>query len=232
MDVCFAYDHKMVLKDFCLTLAPGKKVALVGASGSGKSSIVHLLGRFYDVTRGEIELDGLSIQAYDLASLRQLIGIASPKTILFQDTVFNNIAFGQPGASEAAVLEAARIAQAHAFIQALPRGYHTVIGGEASKLSSGEVQRIGIARAILSKPAVLILDEATASLDSALERKVQTALDHMMQDKVLLVIAHRLSTIRNADEIVVLDAGEVVARGTHATLQQNSAFYRRLSARA
>lgn len=229
-DVSFVYDRKPVLKHLNLTITPGKKIALVGSSGSGKSTITHLLNRLCDVSQGVIEIDGLPIQDYDLHSLRQLVGIVPQETMLFHDTVFNNIAFGRPQASERAVIEAARIAHAHEFIKSLPQGYQTLIGERGSKLSGGQAQRLGIARAVVGQPAVLILDEATAALDSALAKEVQEALDGIMTQKALLVIAHQLSTIRNADEIVVIDAGQVVEQGTHEALLLQDGLYKRIYA--
>ena len=227
--VSFAYDRKPIVKHLNLTIEPGKKIALVGPSGSGKSTIVNLLGRFYDVTQGVIQIDGRPIQDYDLRSLRQMMGLIPPETILFHDTVFNNIALGRSAASVLSVTEAARIAHAHDFIKALPQGYQTVIGGGASKLSSGQRQQLGIARAVLGKPSILIMDEATAALDSALAKMVQEAIDQLMKDKTLLVVAHRLATIQDADEIFVMDAGEVVEQGTHETLMQRGGLYKSLS---
>ncbi len=227
-EVSFAYERKPVLKYLNLAIAPGRKIALVGSSGSGKSTIIHLLNRLYDATQGTIEIDGLSIQDYDVESLRNFISVVPQETMLFHDTVFNNIAFGRPEASKEVVIEAAKIAHAHDFIKTLPLGYQTVIGGQGTKLSSGQAQRIGIARAVLSKPSVLILDEATSALDRPSESLVQGALDQMMKGKTLLVAAHRLGSIWNADEILVLDAGEVVERGTHETLVQQEGLYKRL----
>jgi ATP-binding cassette, subfamily B, bacterial MsbA len=228
-EVYFSYDHKAVIRHLNLTIEPGKKIALVGPSGSGKSTVISLLNRLYDVTQGVIQIDGLPLQDYDIQSLRKLIGIITQETMLFHDTVFNNIALGRPEASELAVIEAARIAHAHDFIEALPQGYQTVLGAGGSKLSSGQGQQIGIARAVLSKPSVLILDEATSALDSASAKLVQEAVDRLMQDKTLLVTAHRLSTIRNADEIFVIDAGEVIEHGTHESLMQQGGLYKRLT---
>ena len=228
-EVHFAYDSKLFVKHLNLTIVPGKKIALVGPSGGGKSTIINLLSRLYDVTQGVIHIDGLPLQDYDIQSLRKLIGLITQETMLFHDTVFNNIALGRPEASVVAVIEAARVAQAHDFIKALPQGYQTVIGTGGSNLSSGQTQQIGIARAVLSKPSILILDEATSALDSASAKLVQEAVDKLMQGKTLLVVAHRLSTIRNADEIFVIDAGEVVEHGTHEVLMQQAGLYQRLS---
>ncbi len=227
--VSFAYDRKPMIKHLNLTIKPGQKIALVGPSGSGKSTIGNLLSRFYDVTQGVLQIDGRPIQDYDLQALRQLIGFIPSETILFHDTVFNNIALGRPEASELSVVAATRIAHAHDFIKALPQGYQTVIGGGDSKLSSGQRQQLGIARAVLGKPSILIMDEATDALDSALAKMVQEAIDQLMQDKTLLVVAHRLNTIQDADEIFVIEAGEVVEHGTHAILMQQEGLYKKLS---
>ena len=227
-EVSFAYDQKPVVKNLNLTIKSGKKIALVGSSGGGKSTIVNLLSRFYEVTQGVIQIDGVPIQDYDLQSWRQLIGLIPPKTVLFHDTVLNNIALGRRGASASAVMAAARTAHAHDFIKALPQGYQTVIGEGGGKLSSGQEQQLGIARAVLSNPAILIMDEATSALDGASAKLVQEAVDALMQDKTLLVVAHRLSTIRDADEIFVVEAGEVVAHGTHETLMQRAGLYKKL----
>jgi ATP-binding cassette, subfamily B, bacterial MsbA len=228
-EVYFAYDCKPIIKCLNLTITPGKKIALVGPSGSGKSTIMRLLSRLYDVSQGVIQIDGFPLQDYDTQSLQQLMGTITQETFLFQDTVFNNIALGRPEASELAVIEAAQVAHAHGFIKALPKGYQTIIGAGGSKLSGGQEQQLGIARAVLSKPSILILDEATSSLDSASAKLVQEAVDRLMQNKTLLVVAHRLSTIRNADEIFVIDVGEVVEHGTHEVLMQQEGLYKRLN---
>ena len=228
-EVYFAYDHKPIVKRLNLTITQGEKTALVGPSGSGKSTIIHLLSRLYDVNQGVIQIDGLPIQDYDIQSLQQLMGTVTQETLLFQDTVFNNIALGRTEASELAVIEAAQIAHVHDFINTLPQGYQTVIGAGGSKLSSGQQQQLGIARAVLGKPSVLILDEATSSLDSASAKLVQESIDRLMKNKTLLVVAHRLSTIRNADKIFVIDVGEVVEHGTHEVLMQQAGLYKSLS---
>ena len=228
-EVYFAYDRKAIIKHLNLTIAPGTKNALVGPSGSGKSTIISLLSRLYDVTQGVIQIDGLPLQNYDIQSFRKLIGLIPQETTLFHDTVLNNIALGRSAASALDVIEAAQIAYAHDFIRALPQGYQTVIGAGGSRLSSGQRQQLGIARAVLNKPAILILDEATSALDSALARLVQTSVDKLMKDKTLLVVAHRLSTIRNADEIFVINAGEMVEHGTHEVLMQQEGLYKEMS---
>ena len=226
--VQFVYEHQPIIKNLNLTIEARKKIAIVGPSGGGKSTISSLLSRLYDVNQGVIQVDGLPLQAYDIPSLRKLIGIITQETMLFHDTVFNNIALGRPEASIHTVMEAARMAHAHEFIQALPQGYQTVIGIGESKLSSGQRQKIGIARGVLSKPSVLVLDEAMSALDSTSAKLVQASIDRLMQDKTLLVIAHRLSTIRDADEIFVIDAGEVVECGTHEVLMKKGGLYKQL----
>jgi subfamily B ATP-binding cassette protein MsbA len=228
-DVSFTYGPKTIIKHLNLTIQPGKKIAFVGPSGGGKSTIVSLLNRFYDASQGGIEVDGFPIQEYDIHALQQLVGVITQESMLFQDTVYNNIGLGRPKASELAVREAARIAQAHDFIQALPQGYQTIIGAGGNKLSSGQQQQLGIARAVLGKPAILVLDEATSSLDSASAKQVQEAIDKLMEHKTLLVVAHQLNTIQDADEIFVMDGGKVVERGTHATLMQQGGLYQRLT---
>ena len=197
-NVYFGYEKKRVLKNINLTLQKGKSVALVGPSGGGKSTIVDLLARFYDVSQGEITLDGTPLQEYDIHALRKLMGIVTQENILLHDTVYNNIAFGRPESTEQSIIEAAKIANAHDFIMELPQGYQTVIGERGNKLSGGQAQRLSIARAVLGNPPILILDEATSALDSASERLVQDALNEFMQDRTALIIAHRLSTIRHA----------------------------------
>jgi ATP-binding cassette, subfamily B, bacterial MsbA len=227
--VHFSYDRRPIIKDLNLTIEPGKKIALVGPSGSGKSTIISLLSRLYDVTQGIIQIDGLPLQDYNIQSFRKLIGLITQETLLFHDTVFNNIALGRPEASELAVVEAAQVAHAHNFIKAFPQGYQTLIGAGGSKLSSGQKQQIGIARAVLSTPSILILDEATSSLDSTSAKLVQEAIEQLMRNKTLLIVAHRLNTIRHMDEIFVIDDGKVVEHGTHEALMQQAGLYQKLS---
>ncbi|MDN3668688.1 ABC transporter ATP-binding protein [Echinicola jeungdonensis] len=227
--VDFGYDQHLVLKQIDFTLNKGKTIALVGPSGGGKSTIADLLPRFYDPTGGKVELDGLDIRDYKVGDLRKLIGIVTQESILFNDSVFNNIAFGLSDVSEEQVVEAAKIANAHEFIVQLEKGYQTNIGERGSKLSGGQRQRLSIARAVLKNPPILVLDEATSALDSESERLVQEALTHLMSNRTTLVIAHRLSTIQHADEILVIQNGKIAERGTHKALIQQEGLYKKLS---
>jgi len=228
--VFFAYNtDTQVLREVSFDLPKGKTIALVGSSGGGKSTIADLIPRFYDPTAGRILIDGVDLRDCTLASLRGQMGIVTQESILFNDTIFNNIAFGTP-TTEAAVMEAARIANAHDFILAQPDGYQTVIGDRGGKLSGGQRQRISIARAILKNPPILILDEATSALDTESEKLVQEALTRLMANRTTLVIAHRLSTIQHADEILVVNQGRIVERGRHTELLSlDEGFYRKLS---
>ena len=217
-----------VLHDLSFRIPTGKVVALVGASGGGKSTIADLLPRFYDPTEGAITLDGRDLRDYDLRELRSHFGIVSQEAILFNDSIYHNIVFGMPGVKRADVENAARVANAYDFIAASPQGFDTNIGDRGTKLSGGQRQRLTIARAVLRNPDILILDEATSALDSESERLVQEALQRLMQNRTALVIAHRLSTIQNADEILVLDRGRIIERGTHGELLERGGAYRKL----
>lgn len=227
-EVGFRYENTFVLKGVNLVIRKGQKVALVGQSGAGKSTLVDLIPRFYDVTEGEITLDGMSIKELRIKDLRSLIGNVNQEPILFNDTFFNNIAFGKPDASMDEVVLAAKIANAHEFISATPLGYHTNIGDRGGKLSGGQRQRISIARAVLQNPPILILDEATSSLDTESEQLVAEALSNVMKNRTSVVVAHRLSTIINADQICVMQEGQIVERGTHKELIELSGMYRKL----
>ena len=227
-NVWFRYRNDWVLKGINLKIPKGKTVALVGQSGSGKSTLVDLLPRFYDVTEGSIAIDDTDIRQVKLVDLRGLMGNVNQEAILFNDTFFNNIAFGVEGATREQVEEAAKIANAHDFIMASENGYDTNIGDRGGKLSGGQRQRISIARAILKNPPILILDEATSALDTESEHLVQEALENLMRNRTTIVIAHRLSTIKNADEICVMHEGEIVERGCHEDLLKLDGYYKRL----
>lgn len=236
-DVSFAYetapkegqrDRAAVLQDISLVIAKGKSVALVGMSGGGKSTLANLLPRFFDVSSGALLIDGNDVRDLRITDLRALMGIVTQDSILFNDTVANNIAFGSPGTRQADIERAARIANAHEFIERLPSGYQTNIGDGGNRLSGGQKQRLAIARAVLKNPPILILDEATSALDTESERLVQEALIKMMEGRTSVVIAHRLSTIQHCDEICVIDKGRIIERGTHAELYAAGGQYRKL----
>jgi len=229
-DVTFRYNEDNVLKKVNLEIEKGRTVALVGQSGSGKSTFVDLLPRFYDVKEGQIKVDGVDIRDLDITDLRSLMGNVNQEPILFNDSFFNNIAFGVENATEEDVVNAAKVANAHDFIMNTPAGYQTNIGDRGGKLSGGQRQRISIARAVLKNPPIMILDEATSALDTESEKLVQEALDNLMKNRTSIVVAHRLSTIKNADLICVFQDGEIVERGTHDELIAADGIYKKLHA--
>lgn len=227
-NIGFSYGKEPVLKNIDLTVKPGDRIALVGGSGAGKTTLVNLLPRFFDVSEGQLLINGRDIREYTLRSLRMKMGIVTQDTFLFNDTVAANIAYGSPNASHEDIVEAARQAYASEFIDELPHGYDTEIGELGMTLSGGQRQRLAIARAMLNNPEILILDEATSALDTESERMVQQALDQLVAGRTVFAIAHRLSTIMNCDRILVLERGEIVESGTHADLLTQSGIYRRL----
>jgi len=227
-NVSFSYDDAVILQDINLTIEKGRTIALVGSSGAGKSTLADLVPRFHDVTGGELLIDGVNIKDYSLKSVREQMSIVTQEPILFNDTISANIALGKPDATREEIIRAAGIANAHNFIMQKEEGYDTNIGDRGSKLSGGERQRLTIARAVLKNPPILILDEATSSLDTESERLVQDAINKMMEHRTSIVIAHRLSTIRHADEIIVLSKGRIVERGTHDQLIAKQGFYNKL----
>jgi subfamily B ATP-binding cassette protein MsbA len=231
-DVTFHYESQSVpaLNDINLNIRAGEMVALVGSSGSGKTTLVNLIPRFYEPTAGRILIDGIDIQSYTLRSIRSQIGMVSQDVVLFDDSVRNNISFGREDATDEEIIQAARLAYAHEFVERLPEGYQTVVGEKGVKLSGGERQRLAIARAILRDPPLLILDEATSALDTESERVVQLALVNLMRGRTTVVIAHRLSTIQQADRIMVLARGSIVEVGTHDELLRRGGQYQRLHA--
>ncbi|CAI9682671.1 ABC transporter ATP-binding protein [Elizabethkingia anophelis] len=228
-NVGFYYNKEnLILKNFNLSIPKGSTVALVGQSGSGKTTIANLLARFYDVTEGAITVDGNNIKDLKLKEYRAILGMVTQESVLFNDTIYNNIAMGKENATREEIIEAAKIANAHQFIESLPDGYETNIGDDGNKLSGGQKQRVSIARAVLKNPPIMILDEATSALDTESERFVQDALEKMMENRTSLVIAHRLSTIQKADWIVVMERGVIVEQGTHHDLMDNNSVYRKL----
>ena len=229
-NISFRYEDDDVLKDFSATVPKGKTIALVGQSGSGKSTIANLVTRFYDVTQGAIKVDGKDIRDITKKSLRSLMGLVTQDSILFNDTVRNNILLGKPNATEEEIIEALNIANAWEFVKDLPKGLDTNIGDSGNKLSGGQKQRLSIARAVLKNPPIMILDEATSALDTESERLVQKALENMMKNRTSIVIAHRLSTIQNADQIIVMQRGEIVEQGKHNELLLKEGNYSKLVA--
>ncbi|MGE4347446.1 MAG: ABC transporter ATP-binding protein [Flavobacteriaceae bacterium] len=229
-NISFAYDNDKVLKNFSLQVPKGKTVALVGQSGSGKSTIANLLTRFYDVQQGNIKIDGIDIKDFNLQSLRGLMGLVTQDSILFNDTIKNNLLLGKENATDEEIITALKIANAYEFVKDLPEGIHTNIGDSGNKLSGGQKQRLSIARAVLKNPPIMVLDEATSALDTESERLVQQALENMMQNRTSVVIAHRLSTIQKADTIVVMQKGEIIEQGTHDELLFKGGMYSKLVA--
>lgn len=229
-NVSFSYDSKKVLDNISFKVKKGKTIALVGPSGGGKSTLANLVPRFYDPDEGEVLIDGLSLKDYDYKSIRHHMGIVTQESILFNDSLLNNIAFGLDEVNEEEVIKAAKIANAHEFIVQEPEGYRRIIGDRGSKLSGGQKQRVTIARALLKNPSILILDEATSALDSESEMLVQDAIYNLMKSRTSIVIAHRLSTIQNADEILVINEGKIVERGTHNKLMKLDGIYQKLTA--
>ncbi len=227
-NILFKYEDEYVLKNFSLKIPKGKSIALVGQSGSGKSTIANLITRFYDVNEGKIEIDGTDIRDLETKSLRDLIGLVTQDSILFNDTVKNNILIAKENATDAEIIEALKIANAWEFVQSLPDGIDTNIGDSGGKLSGGQKQRISIARAVLKNPPIMILDEATSALDTESERLVQDALENMMKNRTSIIIAHRLSTIQNADEIIVMHKGEIAEQGKHHELIAKNGVYKKL----
>lgn len=227
-NVSFAYDDVLILKNINLIIEKGTTVALVGSSGSGKSTLADLIPRFHDVTGGDLLIDGINIKDYTVHSLRSQMGIVTQEPILFNDSIAGNITLGKPDADEASIEQASKVANAYQFITSKEDGFKTNIGDRGSKLSGGERQRLTIARAVLKNPPILIFDEATSSLDTESERLVQDAINHVMQNRTSLVIAHRLSTVRHANEIIVLQKGEIAERGTHDELLAKEGIYKRL----
>ncbi len=227
-NVSFRYEDREIIKDVSFKIKKGETVALVGPSGGGKSTLSDLVPRFYDPQKGSVLIDGRDVRDYTMESIRARLGMVAQETVLFNDTIENNIRLGIPDASHEDVVRAAKIANAHNFITQTEEGYDTNIGDRGVKLSGGQRQRLSIARAVLKNPDILILDEATSALDTESEKLVQAALDHLLEGRTSIVIAHRLSTIRNADRIIVIDSGHIVEQGSHDTLIKKGGLYARL----
>ena len=227
-NVSFKYGNETVLSNINLNIKKGETVALVGPSGGGKSTLANLVPRFYDVESGAIKIDGVDVRDISLTQLRGMFGVVTQESILFNDTIANNILMSKPDASQEELRKAAEVANALEFIEKLPDGFETNVGDSGNKLSGGQKQRISIARAILKNPPFLILDEATSALDTESERLVQDAINKLMENRTALVIAHRLSTIRHANKIVVLEGGKIVEEGNHEKLMENSGVYKKL----
>ena len=227
-NVGFRYGNRSVTKGVNLKIAPGEMVGLVGHSGSGKSTLVNLICRFYDTAEGTIKIDGVDIRSIPVAEYRKHIGLVLQEPFLFFGTIADNIAYGKPDATRAEVIAAARAAHAHEFILRLPHGYDSLVGERGQSLSGGERQRISIARALLINPQILILDEATSSVDSTTEKEIQKALDNLVQGRTTIAIAHRLSTLRKADRLIVLDKGQVIEEGSHDQLMAVQGVYHRM----
>jgi ATP-binding cassette subfamily B multidrug efflux pump len=230
-DVCFSYNHSSdepVLSNVNLVAEPGQTVAILGATGSGKSSLIHLVPRFYDVDQGRVTLDGIDVRDMPLDALRALVGVALQETVLFTGTIRDNIRYGRPGATEEEIIAAAKAAQAHDFITAFPNGYESVVGQRGVNLSGGQKQRIAIARALLVRPNILILDDSTSAVDVETEARIESALEQLMIDCTAFVVTQRISTVLNADKVVVLDRGRIIADGTHAELMVSSSIYREI----
>jgi ATP-binding cassette subfamily B multidrug efflux pump len=230
-DVCFSYSQQCdepVLNEINLVAEPGETVAILGATGSGKSSLIHLIPRFYEVTSGRVTIDGVDVRDVTLESLRLSIGIALQDTVLLSGSIRDNIRYGRAGATDEEVVAAAKAAQAHDFIMGFPDGYDTLVGQRGVNLSGGQKQRVAIARALLIEPHILILDDSTSSVDVETEAKIETALEDLMADRTSFVIAQRVSTVLNADKIVVLERGQVAAAGTHSELMASSPIYQEI----